>query len=393
MDKKEKLIMKKIVATALVFAMGLSIAACNKEPEATTEATEVSETEETEAPAESSEETSEETTEETAPAIPEGYSLVELTSDYLGVKVSFAALDDGRFAGNSIELNKGTDKYGRTEYEVLFYEDESVQTRNNVRYNVRIWARSNSYGNDELKRNTPIEGIDYEGCWSSEIKDETKCHYEVFTPENSYIDGRIQVDVDMFAYADFMQLDEYKTLVDTMQKTLKIEILDTNGLNDAAGNFPSYSGVYTVPAKITMDGQECTTCWTLPYAAPHAKISFVGADGKDVEIVEDGPNVPKYVSARSDDEEKYRPVEFGGYTGICERNTGYGNVKHTYTIVYALDGEKETSITFIVTWCAPETFSSKELKDMFADEDQVAEINAKLDAYAEAFFNQIVYNG
>ena len=81
--------MKKLVATALVLVMAMSFAACSKtEPtdteadtKETTEATTASETEETTA----------ETTEETAPAIPDGYSLVEITSDYLGVKVSYAA--------------------------------------------------------------------------------------------------------------------------------------------------------------------------------------------------------------------------------------------------------------------------------------------------------------
>lgn len=382
--------MKKLVTTALVLAMALSFAACSKtEPtdteadtKETTEATTASETEETTA----------ETTEESAPAIPNGYSLVEITSDYLGVKVSYAALDDGRFAGSNIDIGKKANQYGRTEITVNFFEDESKQNSNCVKAIFRIWARSNNYVTDQINRYDAVEGIDYEGIWHSAIGDETKCHYELYTPENSYIDGRIVVEVDMFAYSDWMPLEDYKTLVDTMLQTMTIEILDTNGLNDANGNFPSNSGLFTVPAKVKIAGQELSTYWTVPYSAPHAQIDFTDAQKQQVIILEDGQNVPKYVSARIelDEPDKYREVSFGDYSGICERDTGKGNIEHKYTIVLAQDGEKEKNITFSVIYAAPKTYSNDDIKTMFGDEDKVAEINDMLDAYAEEYLNQLI---
>ena len=386
--------MKKIVATALVGALALGFAACNKAPEeTTTEAAEV-ETEATEGTTEASEETSEETTEETAPAVPEGYSIVEVQSDYLGVKVSFAALDDGRFAGNTIEQSKGSAQYGRTEMVVNFFEDEEWKMQNDVKYTIRIWARSDSYVDDQIKRYTAVEGANYVGVWNSEIEDKTKCHYELYTESNTYLDGRIVVEVDMYAYSDWMPMEEYKALVDTMIKTMNIEILDTNNLNDAEGNFPSPSGVYTVPSKITLDGKEYATYWTVPFSAPHAQIDFTDADGKKVTIREDGQNVPKYVSARIEleDPERYREVTFGDYSGICEKTTNRGYIQYEYTMVYAVDGDKETNMTFVLAYGADKTITTDEIKAIYADEDKTAEINAKLDAWAEAYFTQLVYN-
>ena len=212
--------MKKFAATALVLAMALSFASCGKKPEATTEETEANVTESTEETTESSE-TTEETTAETTPAIPDGYSLVEVKSDYLGVNVSFAALDDGRFAGKTIEQNKNSDQYGRTETVVNFYEDEAHQTQNDVKYTIRIWARSDSYVDDQIKRYAAVEGANYVGVWSSQIDEKTKCHYELYTDSNTYLDGRIVVEVDMYAFGTWMPMDDYKALVDTMIKTMK----------------------------------------------------------------------------------------------------------------------------------------------------------------------------
>lgn len=385
--------MKKFAATALVLAMALSFAACGKKPEATTEETEATVTESTEETTESSE-TTEETTTETTPAIPDGYSLVEVKSEYLGVNVSFAALDDGRFAGSSIEHNKNTDQYGRTEFYVNFYEDEASQNKNDVKYTIRIWARSDSYVDDQIKRYAAVEGANYVGVWSSQIDEKTKCHYELYTDSNTFLDGRIVVEVDMYAYGSWMPIDDYKTLVDTMIKTMKIDILDTNNLIDADGNFPSASGVFTVPSKITIDGKEYETAVTVPYSAPHAQIKFTDADGKEVTIREDGQNVAKYVSSRRElnDPERYREVKFGDYSGICEKTTNNGSIKYEYTLVYAVEGSKETNMTFVLTYGAPKSISSDEIKAIYGDKDKTAEMNKKLDAYAEEYFKQLVYN-
>ena len=50
-------------------------------------------------------------------------------------------------------------------------------------------------------------------------------------------------------------------------------------------------------------------------------------------------------------------------------------------------------MTFSVTYGEPNSFSSAELKEIYGDEDKTAEINAIIDAYAEAYFTQVVYNG
>ena len=381
--------MKKFVAAALALAMVMSLAACNKaeptessEEETTTTATSETETE-TEAETEPS---------ETEPVIPDGYSLVELTSDYLGVKVSYAALDDGRFAGSVIKPNKNVDQYGRTEFEVNFYSDEDHQMSNNVKATVSIWARNEKKVQSELKSYAAVEGADYEGCWHSEIGEETKCYFELFTAENSYIDGRIEVEVNMFAYADFMALDEYKTMVDTMIKTMKIEILDTNALNDAEGNFPVASGNFTIPSKVTIAGKEYQPEWTLSSSSVHSVINFTDENGEAVKIVEDGQNVAKYVSSRIDDTDHYRTVKFGDYEGIVDFKSGNNNLEGEYTIVFAKDGDKETNLTFSVIIGEVDSYSYNDIKEIAGDEAKMAEVNARLDAFAEEYVSQIVFN-
>ena len=175
--------------------------------------------------------------------------------------------------------------------------------------------------------------------------------------------------------------------------TLAIEILDKNAMNDADGNFPNCSGVFTVPAKLTIDGHELETAWTVRGARARAAVSFTDAEGRPVTIVEEGKNVAKYVSSRYDDEVHYRHVQFGDYIGICDMDTGKGNLDAEYTIVFERDGDKETNMTFSVIEGEKGGLSYQALRDLFADDAQVAELNARLDAYAAEYLSQIVYHG
>ena len=110
-------------------------------------------------------------------------------------------------------------------------------------------------------------------------------------------------------------------------------------------------------------------------------------------IVEEGKNVAKYVSSRYDDEVHYRHVQFGDYIGICDMDTGKGNLDAEYTIVFERDGDKETNMTFSVIEGEKGALSYQAIRDLFADDAQVAELNARLDAYAAEYLSQIVYHG
>ena len=380
--------MKKVIATALVLTMVAGFTACNKTTE--TEVSNESETTVEETTAEQTEETSEETTAETEPALPEGYIPVDLSSNYLGVNVSFASIFDDRFAGFEIKENSNVAKYGKSEFEINFYKDEEWKSKDNVKFTVRIRPVTNDKAAEELDRYTVVEGANYTGYWHSEIEDKTKCYFELYSGDNTYLDGQIAVEVDMYAYQDFMEMDEYKTLVENVLKTLKIEILDENNLNDEDGNFPTASGLYTVPSKIKVDDKEYDVNWSIRGGAAVSTFAFTNADGKTVTVVDAGQDVPKYVSSRSEDTERYRPVEFCGFSGICECKTGRGNIEHTYTIVFATkeDGG-EINMTFIVTLGDVNAYTSAELKEIFADEAKVAEINAMIDSYAEQYVSQL----
>ena len=122
-------------------------------------------------------------------------------------------------------------------------------------------------------------------------------------------------------------------------------------------------------------------------------MSFTDAEGRPVTIVEEGKNVAKYVSSRYDDETKYRHVQFGELYGICDRDTGKGNINHEYTLVFAKDGDSETNMSFQVIYGKQGGMSYQELRDFFSDEAKVAEMEAKLDAYAQEYMSQIRHNG
>ena len=49
-------------------------------------------------------------------------------------------------------------------------------------------------------------------------------------------------------------------------------------------------------------------------------------------------------------------------------------------------------MTFVLTYGAPKSISSDEIKAIYGDKDKTAEMNKKLDAYAEEYFKQLVYN-
>ena len=163
-------------------------------------------------------------------------------------------------------------------------------------------------------------------------------------------------------------------------------------MNGDDGSFPSYSGVYTVPARLSVDGNELETHWTVIGRRARAAVDFTDADGQPVAIVEMGKNVAKYVSSRYDDEAKYRHVQFGELYGICDRDTGKGNINHEYTLVFAKDGDNETNMSFQVILGEQGGMSYQQIRDFFADEAQVAEMEAKLDAYAQEYMSQITYN-
>lgn len=379
--------MKKVIATALVLTMVAGFTACNKTTE--TEASNDSETTVEETTAEETA-TSEETTAETEPEIPEGYMPVELSSNYLGVKVSFATICDERFAGFETKENNNVAKYGKSEFELNFYKDEEWKSKDNVKFTVRIRPVTNDKAAEELDRYTVVEGANYTGYWHSEIEDKTKCYFELYSGDNTYLDGQIAVEVDMYAYQDFMEMDEYKTLVENVLKTLKIEILDENNLNDEEGNFPTASGLYTVPSKIKVDDKEYDVNWSIRGGSAVSTFAFTNTDGKTVTVVDAGQDVPKYVSSRTDDAERYRPVEFCGFSGICERKIGKGNIEHTYTIVFVTDEDgNETNMTFTVTLGDVNAYTSDELKEIYADEAKTAEINALIDSYAEQYVSQL----
>ncbi|MBP0975065.1 MAG: hypothetical protein J6P20_03280, partial [Oscillospiraceae bacterium] len=143
--------MKKAFAVLLALTMAAGMASCGDSGSTSTAdstpAAESSAAYETSAPETTEESSVTETepveTEPPAPAVPDDYEMIDLVSDYLGVKVSFAALNDGRFVGSEIKPNKAVDKYGRTEFAVSYYSDEEWRLQNNVKYTVRIKAIAN----------------------------------------------------------------------------------------------------------------------------------------------------------------------------------------------------------------------------------------------------------
>ncbi len=317
---------------------------------------------------------------------------MELESEYYGVKLSFAALNDGRFVDRDMKLNEANLKLGKTDWEVKYVSDKEWRNKDYLNYQFQIYPDDGGNLERDMKNGIVLENSAYTAFLSDEIG-ENKCKVTFVTDENSFLDGRMKVVVDLVAYKGFMSAEDFKAAAETFIYTLAIEILDKNAMNDAEGNFPNCSGVFTVPAKLTIDGRELETGWTIKGARARAAVSFTDAEGQPVTIVEEGKNVAKYVSSRYDDEVHYRHVQFGDYIGICDMDTGKGNLDAEYTIVFERDGDKETNMTFSVIEGEKGALSYQAIRDLFADDAQVAELNARLDAYAAEYLSQIVYHG
>ena len=73
-------------------------------------------------------------------------------------------------------------------------------------------------------------------------------------------------------------------------------------------------------------------------------------------------------------------------------DTGKGNFNHEYTVVIAKDGDSETNMTFQVILGEQGGMSYQQLRDFFADEAQVAELEARMDAYAAEYLSQITFS-
>ncbi|MBR5362214.1 MAG: hypothetical protein IK134_02660 [Oscillospiraceae bacterium] len=395
--------MKKAFAVLLALTMAAGMASCGDSGSTSTAdstpAAESSAADETSAPETTEESSVTETepveTEPPAPAVPDGYETVDLVSDYLGVKVSFAALNDGRFVGSEIKPNKAVDKYGRTEFAVSYYSDEEWKMQNNVKYTVRIKAIANDADDLNNKRYTPVEGSKYDGVWHDEIEDKTKCHYELYTENDSYLDGKIAVEVDMNAYADWMPMDDYKALTKTMLETMNIEVLDKNNLNDAKGNFPTASGLYTIPAKVTIAGKECETFWSVKNGAPRATVAFTNENGDSFKIMDDGQNVAKYVTSRQGDPDKHRFITIDGKTAMNDIDVGAimttSMLKSEYTVIYEMDGDSEINMTFNIFMGGSGDFTYDKFREKYGDDETQAELNAMFDGYAEEYVKQVIY--
>ena len=326
------------------------------------------------------------------PAIPDGYEEVEIESEYYGVKLTFAGLNDGRFVDKDVKLDQNNLKQGTTNWEVKYVSSAEWRNKDYLNYKFQIYPDSGSNLQRDMKNGVVLEDSPYTAFLSEEIG-ESKCKVTFMTDENSFFDGRMCVVAELVAYAGFMSAEDFKAAAETFIDTLTIELLDTNGMNGADGSFPSYSGVYTVPAKLTVDGKELETGWTVISRRARAAVTFTADDGEEVTIVELGKNVPKYVSSRYEDEEHYRHIQFGDYIGICDRDTGKGNINHEYTVVFAKDGDNETNMTFSVILGKQDELNAQQLRDFFGDEAKVAELNQRLDAYAEEYLSQIILNG
>lgn len=393
--------MRKALAVLFALTLAAGMTACGEtgSPADNSPAAE-SAADETSAPDSAAESSVAETepaeTEPPAPVVPEGYETVDLVSDYLGVKVSFAALNDGRFVGSEIKPNKGVEKYGRTEFAVNYYSDEKSKLSDCVKYTVRIKAIANDADQLSNKRYTHVEGSQYEGYWHNEIEDKTQCHYELYSENDSYLDGKISVEVDMYAYGDWMPMDDYKALTKTMLETMNIEVLDTNNLNDAKGDFPTGTGLYTIPAKVTIAGKECETYWSVKNGAPRATIAFTNENGDSFKIMDDGQNVPKYVTSRQGDPDKHRFITIDGKSAMNDIDVGAimttSVLKSEYTVIYEMDGEDEINMTFNIFMGGSGDFTYDKFREKYGDDETNAELNAMFDGYAEEYFKQVVYH-
>ena len=342
---KGEIRMKKFAALTLALVMCLGMASCGesgsgdasqgaKDDNAatTTTAADTPDTTETR-PAET-----ETQPVETEPAEPElEVESYELTNSTLGIKCS---LDLPKFEGWS-ETKNTEDGFDTTkEYKYEFVAEDGSNSYCTVR--VCLLVDSTSGLDWFIKQNEEIPNTEYTGYITGHSRSQD-CPMNFYTVD--YMDGKVRVDVNPSCMNENMPEDQYQLLLETIQKSLKVDVLEENGLYDSDDSLLTLDGLLKIPASAEIGGTKTDIKFRTRNRSVRAYTEFT-ADGNEIEISDGGKE-------RSDVFEKFIENKAKDQPYDCEVNglAAKGrlwNDMGTLTAEYIVKFDDETYYDFYV---------------------------------------------
>ena len=364
--------MKKAMVTVLALSMMLAVTACSDggttagdntgnttdaEIEASTDSHGEDDSDKEDAASEE-----EETTEDVS-AVPEGYVEYEVVNELFGIKCSFQLP----------ELNGWTEtdqtKYPnqkRVKYSTEFDVDGSTQT-----CDVTIIATIDS-GNSlefDLKTNDPIPNTQYTGYLTGTSRTQG-CPMVLFGDE--YLDGLVQVKASIECMTEDMNQADYEAVVESVQKSLQIETLDSNELYTDDGSLKNTRGLFVYPTTMTIQGNDATAAYTVASGDAWIKAEFTD-EGQNVYVREDGLGNQASFDGYLDSNEKNQPYEceVAGYPARAylfnetERVNGRYIIKIDDETYYDLVVSSKGDMDLETVMSMMEGAGRKELQDKF----------------------------
>ncbi|MCR5143261.1 MAG: hypothetical protein K6C68_12180 [Ruminococcus sp.] len=277
-------------------------------------------------------------TEATEPEEPKAdVESVELTNSLLGMKLTF---DVPKFEGWEISEPEQDEDHASMDMK-YYYEVDGSKTWCSI--DVYLVA-DNTNGLDWfIEQNEPIPNTEYTGYINGHSRAQD-CPMFFYTED--YFDGKARADVSVRNINENMDPDKYAELVETIQKSVKVEILDTNGLYDADGNLLTVDGAFSIPPSVNIGGTDAEVVFKTYNRTLHARTDF--NDGEDDISIHEAGNVDgdlfeSFIEKHTDD--KAYDCEVGGYPARGRLWNDFG----TLTAEYIVQFDDETFYEFYVT--------------------------------------------
>ena len=384
--------MKKALAALLALTMAVGLSACGESSGDTADTgAESSAAESSDANAEeSSEESSEETAEKS-------YEMEEHSTEHApyGIKTDYAIPTIDKY-----KISTNTDNphyFGIQAEDSYFYREDP---KNEDAYGIDVYVTTRIYNKDDIqfqfyRSDDKIEGSTdngYDLVYNTKETENDKgnignrldVYMNIFS--ESYRDATIWTEVHVMTYESDMNTDELVDFAMAITNSVKITDYDENALQTDDGGYKIYPHKFTVPAKVTIAGNETDYQLITDMSYPEAFVEF---DDNDIhyEINTDILTYNSLLWSKTKEKtDEYTPVTVAGHEAFAKLQTFGCNGEF---VVYFDDTHVETVKIYAKSYADGSTnkdgksFSDVQ-KEMIDDANKAATI-AKMTEYVSAF--------
>lgn len=350
---------KKFIACLLAASLAASLCACSdskdggsdetKETTKTEETTKADETEATEAETEPT---------ETEPAIPEGFEECVAINSFLGVKATYLIpIADEEWKINERDNLEG---YGTTYY----------GTVNGKSFSISVFLSCFSTGSIDwdLENNDPVPNTEYRGYITGHTSTQS-CPMNFFTDNETYLDGVIKFTIDPECDSEDMDEAEYANIVETIQKSVVLEVLDENQLYTASGMITDPSGLFEFPVALTLDGFDAECKISTSTNSVHASATASDCYGGTVTVTESRSAVESNFTYMLEHYDTGYECEIAGYPANCYAFNDFGVLRATVVVKFSDEVYYEYALKEV------DGFDSTDLYDQLKEDPDMTEIH------------------